>query len=148
MYHYLTSSFTPDSYDCLRDSFIGNYRTETNPIGVENGTLSGSHELGNNHCGALEKGFTINPGEEIRVVFMLGVGNAEAGKKIKTKYSDMAVVDKAFAELGAWWKEKLEALQIHTPNENMDTMRSEEHTSELHSHSEISYAVFCLKKKK
>src|SRR6056300_2011292 len=26
--------------------------------------------------------------------------------------------------------------------------RSEEHTSELRSHSEISYAVFCLKKKK
>ena len=25
--------------------------------------------------------------------------------------------------------------------------RSEEHTSELQSHSEISYAVFCLKKK-
>src|SRR6056300_486045 len=28
-----------------------------------------------------------------------------------------------------------------------DWSRSEEHTSELHSHSEISYAVFCLKKK-
>src|SRR5210317_2217115 len=28
------------------------------------------------------------------------------------------------------------------------TIRSEEHTSELQSHSEISYAVFCLKKKK
>src|SRR5210317_2282131 len=28
------------------------------------------------------------------------------------------------------------------------TDRSEEHTSELQSHSEISYAVFCLKKKK
>src|SRR5210317_2580167 len=28
------------------------------------------------------------------------------------------------------------------------TQRSEEHTSELQSHSEISYAVFCLKKKK
>src|SRR5210317_140884 len=28
------------------------------------------------------------------------------------------------------------------------TSRSEEHTSELQSHSEISYAVFCLKKKK
>src|SRR6056300_2029311 len=29
-----------------------------------------------------------------------------------------------------------------------DVCRSEEHTSELQSHSEISYAVFCLKKKK
>src|SRR5213080_5192228 len=29
-----------------------------------------------------------------------------------------------------------------------DVPRSEEHTSELQSHSGISYAVFCLKKKK
>ena len=29
-----------------------------------------------------------------------------------------------------------------------DETRSEEHTSELQSHSFISYAVFCLKKKK
>ncbi|HAH63323.1 MAG TPA: N,N'-diacetylchitobiose phosphorylase, partial [Treponema sp.] len=46
MYHYFASSFEPDSYDCLRDAFIGGYRTETNPAGVENGTLSGSRELG------------------------------------------------------------------------------------------------------
>ena len=30
----------------------------------------------------------------------------------------------------------------------LHNMRSEEHTSELQSHSFISYAVFCLKKKK
>ena len=32
--------------------------------------------------------------------------------------------------------------------EDLAAVRSEEHTSELQSHSEISYAVFCLKKKK
>ena len=31
---------------------------------------------------------------------------------------------------------------------DLDPLRSEEHTSELQSHSFISYAVFCLKKKK
>ena len=30
----------------------------------------------------------------------------------------------------------------------IDPVRSEEHTSELQSHAPISYAVFCLKKKK
>src|SRR5210317_1338571 len=34
------------------------------------------------------------------------------------------------------------------PVEEIGERRSEEHTSELQSHSEISYAVFCLKKKK
>src|SRR5881275_3559398 len=34
------------------------------------------------------------------------------------------------------------------PSEEMNAPRSEEHTSELQSHGTISYAVFCLKKKK
>ena len=34
-YQFFTADFTPDSYDCLRDKFIGSYRTEDNPIGVE-----------------------------------------------------------------------------------------------------------------
>src|ERR1051326_6029677 len=36
----------------------------------------------------------------------------------------------------------------HTERRNRCSDRSEEHTSELQSHSFISYAVFCLKKKK
>ncbi len=122
MYHYFASSFEPDSYDCLRDAFIGSYRTETNPAGVENGTLSGSRELGGNHCGALEKQFTIKSGEEIRVVFMLGVGDRSAGSAVKAKFSNTDNVDKAFAELAAFWKDKLDALQIETPNKDMNTM--------------------------
>ncbi|MGL4982834.1 MAG: GH36-type glycosyl hydrolase domain-containing protein, partial [Treponemataceae bacterium] len=122
MYHYMTSSFMPDSYDCLRDSFIGDYRTESNPIGVENGKLSGSSELGNNHCGALQKGITLKAGEEIRVVIMLGVGDKAVAKKIRQKYSDFATVDKAFSDLRVFWNERLESLQIKTPNQNMNTM--------------------------
>src|SRR3546814_6896079 len=36
----------------------------------------------------------------------------------------------------------------HRPAEDTDLLRSEEHTSELQSLMRISYAVFCLKKKK
>ena len=42
----LAASFEPDSYDCLRDSFLGNYRTETNPIAVERGECHGSIRAG------------------------------------------------------------------------------------------------------
>ncbi|MEG0693039.1 MAG: N,N'-diacetylchitobiose phosphorylase, partial [Oscillospiraceae bacterium] len=122
MYHYFASSFTPDSYDCLRDSFIGEYRTESNPIGVENGVLSGSHELGNNHCGSLHKKLTIKAFEEVRVVFMVGAGNREVGEAAKAKYSDFKNVDKAYEELAAFWDKKCSALQIDTPNDAMDTM--------------------------
>ena len=37
-YHYFTSNVKPNSYDCVRDRFLGPYRTETNPVAVERGS--------------------------------------------------------------------------------------------------------------
>ena len=121
-YQYFTSNVTPDGFDCLRDSFLGAYRTEDNPIAVERGTCSGSHELGNNHCGSLQKDLVLAPGEEVRLIFMLGEGSREAGKKIRKKYSDMATVDAAYAQLREYWENKFAQLQIRTPNEGMNTL--------------------------
>lgn len=121
-YQYFTLNVTPDGFDCLRDSFLGAYRTEDNPIAVEHGTCSGSHELGNNHCGSLQKDLVLAPGEEVRLIFMLGEGNREAGKKIREKYSDMANVDAAYAQLKDYWENKFAQLQIRTPNEGMNTL--------------------------
>jgi N,N'-diacetylchitobiose phosphorylase len=121
-FHYMAASFEPDSYDCVRDHFLGNYRTETNPIAVERGECQNSSELGGNHCGALHKRLTIAPGEEKRVVFMLGVGPRATGKQIKGKYSERAAVDAAFAALGQYWQKKLDAFQCKTPNAGLDTM--------------------------
>lgn len=121
-YQYFTSNVTPDGFECLRDSFLGAYRTEDNPIAVEHGTCSGSHELGNNHCGSLQKDLVLAPGEEVRLIFMLGEVNREAGKKIREKYSDMANVDAAYAQLKDYWENKFAQLQIKTPNEGMNTL--------------------------
>lgn len=121
-YQYFTSNVTPDGFDCLRDSFLGAYRTEDNPIAVEHGTCSGSHELGNNHCGSLQKDLVLAPGEEVRLIFMLGEGSREVGKKIREKYSDMANVDAAYVQLKDYWESKFAQLQIKTPNEGMNTL--------------------------
>ncbi len=122
MYHYFTSNFEPSGFDCVRDSFIGPYRTETNPIGVERGSLSGSVELGNNQCGALSATFPLEPGETRRFIFILGVGDLEEGKREREHFSSFDAVDEAFSELSAYWRDKLDVLQVHTPNSNMDTM--------------------------
>ena len=121
-YQYFASNFEPDGFDCLRDKFIGLYHTEDNPVAVINGQCSGSFEKGNNHCGSLQKNIVLQPGEEIRLVFMLGEGNREQGERIKEKYSDLANVDKAYKQLEEYWEEKLSRLQIKTPNEGMNTM--------------------------
>ena len=121
-YQYFTSNVEPDSFDCLRDEFIGLYHTESNPVGVERGQLSGSFEKGNNHCGSLHKKIVLQPGEEVRVVFMLGEGNREEGRKIREKYSDLSAVDQAYVDLRNFWENKCGKLQIETPNEGMNTL--------------------------
>ena len=121
-YQYFASNFEPDGFDCLRDKFIGLYHTEDNPVAVINGQCSGSFEKGNNHCGSLQKNIVLQPGEEVRLIFMLGEGNREQGEKIKKKYSDLANVDKEYKQLEEYWEEKLSRLQIKTPNEGMNTM--------------------------
>ena len=121
-WQYFTSSVQPDSFDCLRDEFLGLYHDESNPVGVENGRLSGSFEKGNNHCGALHKDIVLQPGEEARVVFMLGEGNREAGRAMREKYSDMANVDRVYADLHDFWEDKFSRLQIKTPNPGMNSL--------------------------
>jgi len=121
-YQYFTANFEPDSFDCLRDKFIGLYRTENNPFAVENGECGGTYEKGNNHCGSLHKKITLQPGEEIRLIFMLGEGNRETGSAMRAKYSDLANVDKAYEDLHDYWDNKLGKLQINTPNQGMNTL--------------------------
>lgn len=121
-YQYFTSNFEPDGYDCLRDKFLGLYHTEDNPVAVEEGHCSGSSELGNNHCGSLQKNLLLQPGEEVRVIFMLGEGRREAGLKAKAKYSDPKVMDQVYTDLKAFWDAKFDKLQISTPNEGMNTL--------------------------
>lgn len=121
-YQYFTANFVPDGFDCVRDKFIGAYRTESNPIAVEKGVCGGTHEKGGNHCGALQKRIILKPGEEIRLVFMLGEGKREDAKTIREKYSIMENIDEAAGKLAAYWEDKLSRLQVKTPSDDMNTM--------------------------
>lgn len=121
-YQYFTMNQEPDGYDCLRDTFLGEYRTESNPIVVEEGKCRGSFEKGGNHCGVLQKTMTLKPGEESRVIYLLGEGNREAGKVMREKYKSPEAVDRAYGELREFWNDKLKKLQIHTPDEGMNTL--------------------------
>ena len=122
-YHFFASNFKPDSYDCVRDTFIGNYRTESNPIAVERGECQNSSELGGNHCGSLHKKVILNAGEESRLIFMLGVGSRkEKGYSIKEKYSDFNNVDSAIDELKDYWQKKRGVFQCKTPHPGFNSM--------------------------
>lgn len=122
-YHYFTSSQRPDSFDCLRDTFLGSYRTERNPIAMERGEGSGSQGTTQNHCGSLLHKVRLAPGETKRLSFVLGYGSREgAGVAMRSKYASMDTVDAEQARLRAHWTAKQDRLRISTPHEGMNTM--------------------------
>jgi len=124
-YQFFASNFTPDGYDCLRDNFIGQYRTEKNPIIVEKGMCSNSSQTTGNHCGSLQKRIELEPGDEMRVIFLLGEGNITEGKRIKEKYSNLEVVDEQFDKIRKFWDKKCENFQINTPNQGLNTLTNQ-----------------------
>lgn len=119
-FQFFTADFTPDGFDCCRDAFLGAYRTERNPQAVETGKCSGSFRKGGNHCGALMKTITLEPGQEQRLLFLLGEGGLETGRTMRRKYTQQRV-DRDFAETAKFWDERLKCLQVSTPSEAMNT---------------------------
>ncbi len=119
---FMAASFRPDGFDCLRDAFLGPYRTESSPLAVERGACSGSFEKGGNHCAVLQKKLRLAPGEQVRLTWMLGEGDLAEGRRIREKYSSPAAVDGALAGLARYWDEKLSKLQVSTPDEDMNVM--------------------------
>jgi len=120
-FYYLASTFDPDSYDGQRDSFLGLYRDEANPLAVEQGKCFNTAQTCYNHCGSLHKQFTIQPGEEVRFAYILGIGKGN-GERLRTKYQDLAEVDNAFAGIKEHWDERCGKFQVTSPNKGLDTM--------------------------
>ena len=119
-FQFFAADFEPDGFDCLRDDFIGAYRTERDPQSVVSGECRGRFENGGNHCGVLKKRLTLAPDEDARLIFMLGEGGRETGRAMREKYT-AARVDDDFRRLAKFWDDKLSCLQISTPNEGMNT---------------------------
>ena len=122
-FQYFAASFAdPDSFDAVRERFLGAYRTERNPLGVENGALSGAAAAGGNQCCGLHKRFVLASGSSLRCAFFLGEGRRAEGARIRAALAYPDARDAALAALRGFWKEKCAALQVATPSGAMNTM--------------------------
>src|SRR3546814_4867908 len=70
------------------------------------------------------------------------IDRSSVNKNVRVDLPVIADVGHALADMIRVWKER------RHPRPDLGEWRSEEHTSELQSLMRISYAVFCLKKKK
>lgn len=120
---YFASNVPVSSFDCDRDEFVGSYRSEENPIRVEEGTCTNSTLYGGDPCFALELDIELKANEEKTVNIFLGTAMTEEKiKKCVEHCREDNFVDKSFLRLKEHWDNYLNKFQCEIPNKDAETM--------------------------
>ncbi len=123
--NFVTSNVPVDSFQTDRKLFLGanGYGGWKNPLELQNESLSNYEARRGDVIAALmHKLGKLQPGESRRVVTQLGQETPDAVAELAAKFRDIGNVDKAFADLGAFWDEYLSKATFETPNPAMNAM--------------------------
>lgn len=112
------------AYNGNLDSFIGPYRTYSNPIAVEQGKCDGTLNFNTNACGALQSDFELAAGEEKELIYILGQRDNAAASEIIASYEKAGTVDAEVEELVNYWHSILNNFQVKTPSPEFNNMVS------------------------
>ena len=104
------------------DSFIGAYRTYSNPVAVERGRCNGEMNFNANACGALQSDIELEAGETAEFIYILGQNNDAEATVILDEYKKAGKVDAEIAELKNFWHSKLNNFQVSTPSDEFNNM--------------------------
>lgn len=109
-------------YNGNLDSFIGPYRTYSNPIAVEQGKCTGEMNYNSNACGALQSDITLQPGESKELIFVLGQKDNAQANEILASYEAAGKVNSEVEALKEYWHGKLNHFQVSTPSDAFNNM--------------------------
>ncbi|MBQ2803152.1 MAG: hypothetical protein IJF07_04550 [Lachnospiraceae bacterium] len=120
---YFAANVPVISYDCDRDEFVGSYRSEENPVRVEEGSCSGSKMYGGDPCFALQLDVELKAGEEREINIFLGTAMTEEDimQDVET-CRDVDFVERSFEALKEHWDEHLGKFQCEIPDKDAETM--------------------------
>lgn len=120
---YFGTNLEVEGYDCSLEKYIGPYRSESNPIVVENGKCTDSDMISDNAVGGLCCPLKLEAGEERTVVFVLGVSESKESAYTDAKKAlDIDEIDKDFIELKKSWEAYMSKMRFHTPDQDVNTM--------------------------
>lgn len=129
---FFTADHEVDSFDCIKEKFVGMYGDIIAPQVVVDGKCSRSQGLGHRAVGVLQKNITLGKKAKSEINFILGVGytNPEAksfsqafnsgvaqAKKIITKYKKPKAVEQAFKDVHYFWQNYNSQVIVNTPDE-------------------------------
>ncbi len=102
--------------------FLGNYRSYSNPLAVENGRLDNSMNYNLNSCGALQSDINLEPGEEILLHYILGAKDSKTADEIIKSYDNPEKSEEEINEIKNYWHSKLNKFSVETPSEEFNNM--------------------------
>lgn len=125
-----------DGYDVNRDSFIGTYRTNSNPEAIENGQCSNSRFVDGYPIAAHQINVHLNPGEKKVLIFLLGYAendkndkwtpdhqvNVSKAKKIMEEFFAEGKVDFEFKRLKDYWLNNLNKYHVESNDPHVNRM--------------------------
>ncbi|MFN2143827.1 MAG: GH36-type glycosyl hydrolase domain-containing protein, partial [Anaerolineales bacterium] len=135
---YMACSEALTGYDTQREAFLGAYRGWESPRAVAENRMTNSMAHGWQPVGAQQVSCILQPGEEKKIVFLLGyfenpqeekfdpamsqILNKRSVKPVIERFLHTGEVEKAFRQLKDYWDGLLQKFQVRTPDMHTDRM--------------------------
>ena len=119
---YFATNAKIKGFDGDRDEFVGTYRSEENPIGLERG-CTGSLLAGGDPCFAYELDVELKAHEKKKICFFLGTAmNNEEIEKCVNHCKQENFAEDSFVKLNENWDSYLSKFSCEVPDENTQRM--------------------------
>lgn len=106
-----------------RAEFFGRNGGWTEPAALRRVALSGRTGAGFDPCGAVQTKIRLAPGQETEVVFLLGqAANRDDATALLARYAEPQTTTAEVATTKTFWRNVLGALQVRTPNAELDLL--------------------------
>jgi cellobiose phosphorylase len=110
-------------HECVRDKFIGMYRSETNPAGLETDRLTDSRLEGGIACAALRTEIRLEPGEEKAVTVTMGYADtADEAAGMRDYFSKPGVFGRELKLVRDNWSAYLDSFKVQSPDKDFNSM--------------------------
>jgi len=120
---FLTSNQPVHGLTADRKEFLGSPGNRKKPEGLKRVGLSGEVKSGVDPCAALQTHLNFEPGEEKRIIFILGQGaDLEESKALAKTFSQPKAERNSWTEVQQKWDAILNTIQVETPQIEMDLM--------------------------
>ena len=125
-YVFFATSLPVKGWDGSKDIFIGRWRSEENPVAVEKGACFNSEITAGDAMAVLQSEIELKPGQQAQFAILLGVVSRDnyksAAKSLVQKYRNLKTINEAHRKLVKDWHDYTDAVQVKTPDDNMNTM--------------------------